>query len=94
MQSRVINRYGTPEARLDRFVSISDNPPQFGGTYASVSRVFLGMPEAHLGRCSRAWADRIAYTDEWRKFKARNEKEWSQVIQLVRIFYLDVRHTI
>ncbi|KAG8731771.1 hypothetical protein FRC11_002398 [Ceratobasidium sp. 423] len=83
LQSRVINKYGTPEARLDRFTSITDNPPAFVGIYASVSRLMFKRPRSHLGRCSRAWADRIAYTEEWGKFKATNEREWKQVIALV-----------
>ncbi|CAE6454070.1 unnamed protein product [Rhizoctonia solani] len=82
LQSRVINKYGTPEARLDRFISITDNPPAFAGTYASIERLMFKRPHSHLGRCSRAWADRIAYTEEWRKFKATNEQEWKQVIGL------------
>ncbi|CAE6425775.1 unnamed protein product [Rhizoctonia solani] len=82
LQSRVINKFGTPEARLDRFISITDNPPAFAGTYASITRLMFNRPHSHLGRCSRAWADRIAYTEEWRKFKATNEQEWKQVIAL------------
>ncbi|KAH7312139.1 hypothetical protein B0J17DRAFT_711276 [Rhizoctonia solani] len=82
LQSRVINKYGTPEARQDRFISITDNPPAFAGTYALVSKLMFSRPHAHLGRCSRAWADRIAYTEEWRKYKSTNEREWKQVIGL------------
>ncbi|KAJ1305910.1 hypothetical protein OPQ81_010629 [Rhizoctonia solani] len=82
LQSRVINKYGTPEARLDRFISITDNPPAFAGIYSSIARLMFKRPNSHLGRCSRAWADRIAYTDEWRKFKTTNEQEWKQVMNL------------
>ncbi|CAE6445559.1 unnamed protein product [Rhizoctonia solani] len=82
LQSRVINKYGTPEARQDRFITITDNPPAFAGTYASASKLMFNRPHAHLGRCSRAWADRIAYTEEWKKYKATNEREWKQVIGL------------
>ncbi|CAE6434941.1 unnamed protein product [Rhizoctonia solani] len=82
LQSRVINKYGTADARLDRFISVTDNPPTFAGTYASVTKLMFKRPHTHLGRCSRAWADRIAYTEEWRKFKATNEQEWKQVIKL------------
>ncbi|QRW25228.1 hypothetical protein RhiXN_07177 [Rhizoctonia solani] len=83
LQSRVINKYGTTDARLDRFVSITDNPPIFVGMYAFIAKLMFKRPHTHLGRCSRAWADRIAYTEEWRKFKATNEKEWKQVAKLV-----------
>ncbi|CCO31754.1 hypothetical protein BN14_05804 [Rhizoctonia solani AG-1 IB] len=82
IQSRIINKYGTPDARLDRFISITDNPPTFAGAYATIAKLMLKRPETHLGRCSRAWADRIAYSEEWRKFKATNEQEWKQVIKL------------
>ncbi|KAG9080039.1 hypothetical protein FRC06_007140 [Ceratobasidium sp. 370] len=82
LQSRVINKYGTPEARLDRFISVLDNPPRFKGVYETMNRFMFETAGAHLDRCARAWADRIAYTQEWRKFKARNEQEWQQVIQL------------
>ncbi|KAH7329840.1 hypothetical protein B0J17DRAFT_209104 [Rhizoctonia solani] len=82
LQSRVINKYGTPEARQDRFISITDNPPAFAGTYASVSKLMFNRPHAYLGRCSRAWADRIAYTEEWRGYKSTNEREWKQTIDL------------
>lgn len=85
LQSRVINKYGTPEARLDRFLTITDDPPKFAGRYESLATIMFRTPEAHLRRCSRAWADRIAYTDEWRGFKARNEKEWIMILQLVSI---------
>ncbi|KAF8602176.1 hypothetical protein BDV93DRAFT_216980 [Ceratobasidium sp. AG-I] len=50
--------------------------------------MMFGIPEAHLKRCSRTWADRIAYTDQWRSFKARNEKEWTQAIQLSCVFLI------
>ncbi|KDN34390.1 hypothetical protein RSAG8_12523, partial [Rhizoctonia solani AG-8 WAC10335] len=45
-------------------------------------------PKAHLGRCSRAWADRIAYTEEWKKFKATNEREWKQIIGLACVLVI------
>ncbi|KAF8756741.1 hypothetical protein RHS01_04546 [Rhizoctonia solani] len=83
LQSRVINKYGTTDARLDRFISITDNPPTFVGIYAFIAKLMFKRPHIHLGRCSRAWADRIAYTEEWRKFKATNEQEWKQVVKLV-----------
>ncbi|CAE6490340.1 unnamed protein product [Rhizoctonia solani] len=82
LQSRVINKYGTPEARLDRFISITENPPAFAGAYAPIARLMFKCPHAHLGRCSKAWADRIAYTEEWRKFKSTNEQEWKRTIAL------------
>ncbi|CAE6475741.1 unnamed protein product [Rhizoctonia solani] len=82
LQSRVINKYGTTDARLDRFISITDNPPTFVGIYAFIAKLMFKRPHIHLGRCSRAWADRIAYTEEWRKFKATNEQEWKQVVKL------------
>ncbi|KAL5638208.1 hypothetical protein ACGC1H_005046 [Rhizoctonia solani] len=88
LQSRVINKYGTPEARMDRFISITDNPPDFAGTYASVAKLMFKRPHAHLGRCSRAWADRIAYTEEWRKFKTTNEREWKQIMALACILVI------
>ncbi|QRV97990.1 transmembrane protein [Ceratobasidium sp. AG-Ba] len=82
LQSRVINRYGTPEARLDRFITICERPPKFTGVYEKLNKLMLRTPHAHLVRCARAWADRIAYTQEWRKLKARNEQEWQQVMHL------------
>jgi hypothetical protein len=88
LQSRVINKYGTPEARLDRFVTTSDHPPGFAGRYETMAAIMLNTPRAHLGRCARAWADRIAYTEEWRKFRARNEQEWKQVLHLVSTILL------
>ncbi|KAG8709323.1 hypothetical protein FRC09_000736 [Ceratobasidium sp. 395] len=88
LQSRVINGYGTPEARLDRFISISDTPPRFIGIYETLNGFMFRMPRAHLDRSSRAWADRIAYTQEWRKFRSRNEKEWQQVMLLASVLVL------
>ncbi|KAG9092540.1 hypothetical protein FS749_015652 [Ceratobasidium sp. UAMH 11750] len=88
LQSRVINKYGTPEARLDRFISVLDNPPQFKGGYETMNRFMFETPRAHLDRCARAWADRIAYTQEWRKFKARNEQEWQQVVLLASVLVI------
>ncbi|CUA74533.1 hypothetical protein RSOLAG22IIIB_05593 [Rhizoctonia solani] len=88
LQSRVINKYGTPEARMDRFISITDNPPAFAGAYAFIAKLMFKRPHAHLGRCSRTWADRIAYTEEWRKFKATNEREWKQVAALACVLVI------
>ncbi|KAB5593280.1 hypothetical protein CTheo_3283 [Ceratobasidium theobromae] len=88
LQCRVINNYGTPKARLDRFISITNNPPAFTGGYALLATLMLNTPSAHLGRCSRAWADRIAYSEEWRRFKATNEQEWKQVMYLACVLVI------
>ncbi|QRV83949.1 transmembrane protein [Ceratobasidium sp. AG-Ba] len=92
LQSRVINKYGTPEARLDRFITISERPPKFTGIYEKVNKLMLHTPHAHLVRCARAWADRIAYTQEWRKLKARNEQEWQQVMHLACVLIMRVKY--
>ncbi|KAH7329860.1 hypothetical protein B0J17DRAFT_209554 [Rhizoctonia solani] len=39
-------------------------------------------PHAHLSRCSAKWADRIAYMEEWKKFKVAKELEWKKVMGL------------
>ncbi|KAG8720852.1 hypothetical protein FRC09_008888 [Ceratobasidium sp. 395] len=88
LQSRVINGYGTPQARLDRFISISDIPPRLMGVYETLNGFMFRTPRAHLDRCSRAWADRIAYTQEWRKFRLTNEKEWQQVAMLASVLII------
>ncbi|CAE6507325.1 unnamed protein product [Rhizoctonia solani] len=88
LQSRVINKYGTLEARMDRFISLADNPPAFAGAYAFIANLMFKRPHAHLGRCSRTWTDRIAYTEEWKKFKATNEREWKQVAALACVLVI------
>ncbi|CAE7177156.1 unnamed protein product [Rhizoctonia solani] len=82
LQSRIINKYGTPEARLDRFITITDSPPVFASSYASIAKLTLNRPNAQLGRCSRAWADRIAYIEEWRQDEIINEREGKQIMTL------------
>ncbi|KAG9119691.1 hypothetical protein FRC07_005160 [Ceratobasidium sp. 392] len=55
LQSRVINHYGTPQARLDRFISISDAPPKFMGVYETMNGLMFYMPRAHLDRNEKEW---------------------------------------
>ncbi|QRV83849.1 transmembrane protein [Ceratobasidium sp. AG-Ba] len=81
--ARVVNNYGTPQACLDRFTVLSERPPAFTGEYLRWVIFFIPFnANAHLERCSRAWAGRIAYVSEWRSFKTKNEREWSQVMWL------------
>ncbi|KAG8745185.1 hypothetical protein FRC10_008638 [Ceratobasidium sp. 414] len=86
LQSRMLNKYGTPEARLDRFVDVCGRPPQFTGPHDAVDKLMFGIPRAHLGRCSRAWADRIVYVGEWRRFKMENEQEWQRMMPSATYF--------
>lgn len=83
LQSRLINNYGTANARLDRFVAIGDCPPLFQSPYVFAARLSFGVARAHLHRCSRAWADRIAYTEEWNQFKSKNQRDWDMTAGLV-----------
>jgi hypothetical protein len=85
LQSRLINQYGTPEARLDRFISLLNNPQTFGDVYSLLARLMLGIPETHLRRCCKTWTDRVVYTEEWKKFKAKNEEEWSLATNMVSV---------
>jgi hypothetical protein len=81
--ARVVNNFGTIGACLDRFTVLSEQPPVFSGPYAPWAKLFVGAsPDAHLARCSRAWAGRIAYVAEWRNFKSKNELEWTQIMYL------------
>lgn len=87
--ARVVNNYGTPQACLDRFTILSEQPPAFTGPYANYTKYFIGADaNAHLERCSRAWAGRIAYVSEWRNFKAKNELEWSQIMWLACVLII------
>ncbi|KAG9093261.1 hypothetical protein FRC06_011587 [Ceratobasidium sp. 370] len=86
---RVVNNFGTTGACLDRFSVLSEQPPVFSGQYASWSRLFIGAGSgAHLARCSRAWAGRIAYVTEWRNFKSKNELEWTQAMYLASVLVI------
>ncbi|KAG8680250.1 hypothetical protein FRC08_016435 [Ceratobasidium sp. 394] len=87
--ARVVNNFGTPGACLDRFTVLSEKAPMFSGSYASRARFFFGAgADAHLMRCSRAWAGRIAYVTEWRNFKTKNELEWTQVMCLACVLVI------
>ncbi|QRV97955.1 hypothetical protein RhiJN_25974 [Ceratobasidium sp. AG-Ba] len=87
--ARVVNNYGTPQACLDRFTVLSDRPPAFTGEYAPWVKYFIPLnASAHLERCSRAWAGRIAYVSEWRSFKAKNEIEWTQAMWLACVLII------
>jgi hypothetical protein len=85
LQSRLINKYGTPEARLDRFINLLDHPHTFRDVYGLLVRLMLGIPETHLRRCSKTWADRVVYTEEWKNFKAKNEEEWNLATNRVSV---------
>lgn len=62
------NKYGTHVARFnDRCIKFSDNPPTPRGRHSTLVKPMFGRIHAHLGRCSGAWADRNAYTEEWRR---------------------------
>ncbi|KAG8764780.1 hypothetical protein FRC12_007895 [Ceratobasidium sp. 428] len=87
--ARVVNNFGTAGACLDRFTTLAEKPPAFTGVYASYAKLCLGAgADAHLNRCSRAWAGRIAYVSEWRSFKAKNEREWTQVMYLACVLII------
>ncbi|KAG9091609.1 hypothetical protein FRC06_000493 [Ceratobasidium sp. 370] len=87
--ARVVNNFGTTQACLDRFTVLSDKPPAFSGPYASRAKLFIGADaDAHLMRCSRAWAGRTAYVTEWRNFKSKNEREWTQVMYLACVLIM------
>ncbi|KAG9125567.1 hypothetical protein FRC07_007057 [Ceratobasidium sp. 392] len=87
--ARVVNNFGTAGACLDRFTSLSTNPPAFTGPYKHWAKYLIGASEdAHLTRCSRAWAGRIAYVTEWRSFKCKNEREWTQTMYLACILII------
>ncbi|KAG9091608.1 hypothetical protein FRC06_000492 [Ceratobasidium sp. 370] len=81
--ARAVNNFGTTNSSLDRFTVLSEKPLAFSGSYASWAKLFVGAgADAHLARCSRAWAGRIAYVTEWRNFKSKNELEWTQVMYM------------
>ncbi|CAE6434957.1 unnamed protein product [Rhizoctonia solani] len=83
IRSQIINRYGMQNARLDRFASLEENPPTFGGRYAWVNRYLtFNLGDKHLRKCTRTWADRIAYTESWRAYKAHYLKEWKEIRRL------------
>ncbi|KAG8707547.1 hypothetical protein FRC09_001770, partial [Ceratobasidium sp. 395] len=87
--ARVVNNFGTTGACLDRFTTLAEKPPAFTGIYASYAKLCLGAgADAHLMRCSRAWAGRIAYVSEWRSFKTKNEREWAQVMYLACVLII------
>ncbi|KAH7329855.1 hypothetical protein B0J17DRAFT_209418 [Rhizoctonia solani] len=87
IRSQILNRYGTQTARLDRFASLEDSPPTFQGWYAYINKYLtLNLGDKHLQRCTRAWADRIAYTESWKGYKAHYLKEWKEIRRLVRRF--------
>ncbi|KAF8608094.1 hypothetical protein BDV93DRAFT_541468 [Ceratobasidium sp. AG-I] len=88
LQSRIINGYGTANPRLDRFLVIGDHPPSFQSPYALAARLSFGTAGTHLHRCSRAWADRIAYTEEWNQFKTKNQHDWEMTMRLSCILAL------
>ncbi|KAG9119404.1 hypothetical protein FRC07_005585 [Ceratobasidium sp. 392] len=82
-RARAVNSYGTTGACLDRFTPLSASPPAFSGPFAGCASLLVGAgADAHLARCSRAWAGRIAYVTEWRNFKAKNELEWVRTMYL------------
>lgn len=84
IRGQVVNRYGTQNARLDRYASLEDKPPVFEDRYATINlRLTMGFGDQHLKRCSRTWADRIAYTESWRTYKLHYLKEWKEIRRLV-----------
>ncbi|KAG9126064.1 hypothetical protein FRC07_005042 [Ceratobasidium sp. 392] len=87
--ARVVNDFGTAGVCLDRFTSLSTNPPAFTGPYKHWAKYLVSASEdAHLARCSRAWAGRIAYVTEWRSFKSKNEREWAQTMYLASVLVI------
>lgn len=50
--------------------------------FAAMAKLIFNRSYVRPGRCSGAWADRIAYTKEWRKYRTTNEQEWQQVLCL------------
>ncbi|KAG9085615.1 hypothetical protein FS749_004287 [Ceratobasidium sp. UAMH 11750] len=86
--ARAVNNYGGSDACLDRFVVLSEKPESFAGGNLALARLTFGAADTHLARCRRTWAGRIAYVTEWRNFKAKNEKEWTQITQLASVLVL------
>ncbi|KAG8749378.1 hypothetical protein FRC12_013449 [Ceratobasidium sp. 428] len=87
--ARVVNNFGANGACLDRFTPFSSRPPSFSGPHKSLANCLVGAgADVHLLRCSRAWAGRIAYVTEWRKFKANNEQEWKQTLYLACVLII------
>ncbi|KAG8773535.1 hypothetical protein FRC12_002486 [Ceratobasidium sp. 428] len=87
--ARVVNNFGANGACLDRFTPLSNRPPSFSGPHKSLANCLVGAgADMHLLRCSRAWAGRIAYVTEWRKFKANNEQEWKQAMYLACVLII------
>ncbi|KAG9126067.1 hypothetical protein FRC07_005045 [Ceratobasidium sp. 392] len=87
--ARVVNSFGTTGACLDRFTGLPENPPVFHGPCAFWARLFVGTgADAHLTRCSRVWAGRVAYVTEWRNFKSKNELEWNQIMYLACVLMI------
>ncbi|KAG9077178.1 hypothetical protein FRC06_009059 [Ceratobasidium sp. 370] len=74
-----MNKFGTPEARLDRFVDLCGRPPRFTGPHHAIDKLMFGFPRLHLARLAQAWADRVAYVEAWKKFKVENEQEWQHI---------------
>ncbi|KAG9079879.1 hypothetical protein FS749_008203 [Ceratobasidium sp. UAMH 11750] len=81
--ARTVNRYGGPNACLDRLSVLLESTPRFTGGNFVLAGLMLGAAGPHLSRCSRAWAGRVAYVTEWGTFKTKNEKEWRKTSELV-----------
>ncbi|KAG8735033.1 hypothetical protein FRC10_011073 [Ceratobasidium sp. 414] len=86
--ARAVNNFGGPDACLDRFVVLSEQPESFAGSNLALARLTFGSADTHHARCRRTWAGRTAYVTEWRNFKAKNEKEWAQITQLACVLVL------
>ncbi|KAG8714945.1 hypothetical protein FRC09_017076 [Ceratobasidium sp. 395] len=86
--ARVVNSFGGLDACLDRFVVLTEQSDAFTGQNMTFAKLSFGAADTHLARCRRTWAGRIAYVTEWRNFKAKNEKEWTQVTQLACVLVL------
>ncbi|KAF8608095.1 hypothetical protein BDV93DRAFT_586085 [Ceratobasidium sp. AG-I] len=83
IRGQVVNRYATQKARLDRYASLEETPAIFTDQYAMMnSCLTMGFGDQHLRRCSRTWADRIAYTESWRAYKGHYLKEWKEIQHL------------
>ncbi|CAE6479480.1 unnamed protein product [Rhizoctonia solani] len=60
----------------------TSDPSAVAGNYASITKLMFNHPHAFVSRCSGKWADRIAYTEEWKNFKAAKDLEWKQAMGL------------
>ena len=71
--------YGQQLARLDRTVSVVDQPKKKRGhLFAATSHLLLGSPERFGRELEKIWTDGIVYSHVWHDFLSTTQDEWRQ----------------